>query len=69
MAKLRGKLKSGFYIKKKEEKVYISDVKNGNIIYGGKGGSGARRFSDNDSAYEFLDKHNLRKTHKVIPVR
>lgn len=40
MAKLRGKLKSGFYIKKKEEKVYISDVKNGNVIYGGKGGSG-----------------------------
>lgn len=69
MAKLRGALKSGYYIASKKEKIYISEVKNGEIAYGGKGGRNAMRFTDGDDAYTFLDEHDLRKSHKVIQVR
>lgn len=69
MANVRGGLKKGFYISSKKEKIYISEIKNNVIIYGGKGGKSAHKFSDNDSAYTYLDLYNLRKTHKVVEVR
>ncbi|UDM72627.1 hypothetical protein [Vagococcus fluvialis] len=66
---IRGKLKAGFYIANKKEKIYLSQIKNGKVIYGGKAGKGAKKFPTNDEAYDFLDKHDLRKENKVISVR
>lgn len=69
MANVRGGLKKGFYISSRKEKVYIAEIKDNSIIYGGKGGKGAKKFADMQAAYDFLDLHNLRKTHKVVEVR
>lgn len=69
MGKLRGTLKSGYYITSRKEKVYVSEIKNGEVVYGGKGGRDAMRFTDGDTAYNYLDEHDLRKSHKVIQVR
>lgn len=66
---IRGKLRAGFYIANKKEKIYLSQIKNGLVIYSGKAGRGAKKFSTNDEAYDFLDRHNLRKENKVISVR
>lgn len=69
MSLVRGQLKKGFYIRMKSEKVYLSEVKKGKLIYSMRKGKGARKFRSLDEAYEYLDKYDLRKSHKVIEVR
>lgn len=69
MSLVRGQLKKGFYIRKKKEKVYVSSVNKGKLVYGGKQGQGAIKFRDQESAYSFLTENKLEKVHKVIEVR
>lgn len=69
MSLVRGKLKKGYYISKRSEKVYICDIKKGKLIYAKSKGKDSKRFKDLDSAYAFLKKHDLEKYHKVIHVR
>lgn len=69
MSLVRGKLKQGYYIRKKNEKVYVSEVKKGSLKYSGKQGKDARRFATIDSAYDYMDEYGLRGKHKVIQVR
>ena len=69
MANVRGGLKKGFYISSRKEKIYIAEIKDNSIVYAGKGGKGDNKFTDMQVAYDYLDLHNLRKTHKVVEVR
>lgn len=62
-------LRVGFYISKRKEKVYISNVKNNMIFYAGAKGKGAKRFRTREDAHEYSEKYKLEKDHKIISVR
>lgn len=60
------KLKEGFYISDRNEKVYLVSIeRQGSILVTGKQSGEAKRFESFEDAHEFLDLFDLQEDFKV----